>query len=175
MSAQGVLDGPLLLLIENDEADIFLFRRALSQLAFKGHVRVVRSVSEARHYLEGTGMFSDRSYYPLPDLIVSDMNLPGLTGNHFLEWLRSDSRYSFIPFVFLSGSFLPADRSQAVSLGSEGFFVKTGDISAMKERVQSILKFLPRSSTMRPPQTPLPASEELPRIEPSSRSAETPE
>ena len=173
MSAQGVKE-PLLLLIENDEADIFLFRRALSQLAFKGQVRVVGSVSEARRYLEGTGPFSDRNYYPLPDLIVSDMNLPGLTGNHFLEWMRSDSRYCFIPFVFLSGSFLPADRSQAVSLGSEGFFVKTGDIIAMKERVQSILKFLPRSFTILP-EARTGALGELPRTEPMGGSAETPD
>src|SRR5688572_10374133 len=66
---------PVILLIENEESDVFLFRRALSRLNFIGVVRVVGSVSEAREYLEGRGRFADRSYDPLPDLIVSDMNL----------------------------------------------------------------------------------------------------
>ena len=48
---------PVILLIENDEADIFLFRRALAQLNFPGAVQVVGSVSEARDYLEGHDKF----------------------------------------------------------------------------------------------------------------------
>ena len=134
---------PVLLLIENDENDVFLFRRALSRLRFSGAVHVVCSVSEARAYLDGHGKFTDRSYYPLPDLIVSDMNLAGETANSFLEWLRLDGRFNHIPFTFLSGSFQPPDRSRAVDLGVDGFFVKTGDINAMQERIQSILNFLP--------------------------------
>lgn len=54
---------PVLLLIENDENDVFLFRRALSRLKFSGAVHLVCSVSEARDYLDGHGKFTDRSYY----------------------------------------------------------------------------------------------------------------
>ena len=154
MSARGDSSAPLVLLIENDEADIFLFRRALSQLNFKGDVRVVCSITEAKQYLEGHGQFQDRNYYRIPDLIVSDMHLPGASGNDFLEWLRRNSRFSCIPLVFLSGSFLPVDRSRAINLGPEGFFVKTGDIAAMRERVESILKFLPPDPTKSDPDEP---------------------
>jgi two-component system, response regulator len=137
---------PIVLLIENDEADVFLFRRAMSQLDFKGTIRVVDSVHHARDYLEGRGEYSDRRYYPVPDLIVSDMNLPGAFGNVFLEWLRKDERFVALPFVFLSGTFLPPDKAWAEKLGAEGFFHKTGDIEVMKERVQKMLKFLPPQS-----------------------------
>lgn len=99
-----------ILLIENDEGDVFLFRRALSRLNYSGSVRVVGSVTEARAYLEGDGAFSDREYYAIPDLIVSDMNLPGPTGNDFLEWLREEERFADVPLVFLSGSFQPSDK-----------------------------------------------------------------
>ena len=132
-----------ILLIENDEGDVFLFRRALSRVNYSGSVRVVGSVSEARAYLEGSGAFRDRDYYPLPDLIVSDMNLPGQTGNDFLEWLREDERFNALPLVFLSGSFQPSDKVRSTELGAESFFTKSGDIEKLVERVRNMLKFLP--------------------------------
>jgi CheY-like chemotaxis protein len=134
---------PLILLIENDEGDVFLFRRALSRLNYDGGVRVVGSVTEARAYLEGLGPFADRTYYALPDLIVSDMNLSGQTGNDFLEWLRQNPAFCELPFVFLSGSFGPADKARADELSAGSFFVKSGDINVMVERVAHMLKFLP--------------------------------
>jgi CheY-like chemotaxis protein len=133
----------VVLLIENDEADIFLFRRALAQLKFFGTVRVVGSVSEARDYLSGHGAFSDRAHFPVPDLIVSDMNLPGLTGNVFLEWLRAQPAFVHIPFVFLSGTFMPAEEARAHQLGVNSYFTKTGDMSVLVERLRNLLKFLP--------------------------------
>ena len=137
-----------ILLIENDEGDVFLFRRALSRVNYSGSVRVVGSVSEARAYLQGTGAFRDREYYPLPDLIVSDMNLPGPTGNDFLEWLRDDQRFAAIPLVFLSGSFQPSDKVRSTELGAESFFTKSGDIEKLVERVRNMLKFLPPESDL---------------------------
>jgi CheY-like chemotaxis protein len=134
---------PVILLIENEEDDVFLFRRALSRMDFQGTVRVVASVSEAREYLQGCGKYRDTAYYPCPDLIVSDMNLPGATGNDFLAWMRKDDRFAAIPFVFLSGSFLPLDKLRASELGADSFFVKTADIEVMRQRVENMLKFLP--------------------------------
>ena len=149
--------GPVILLIENEESDVFFFKRALSQVNFTGIVRVAGSVGEAREYLEGGAPFADRDYFPLPDLIVSDMNLPGPPGNCFLEWLRGEPEFSCIPFVFLSGSFLPAERTQALDLGAGGFFVKTADSQLMKDRIRSLLKFLPPQPKSRKAETEAPA------------------
>jgi CheY-like chemotaxis protein len=133
----------VILLIENDEADIFLFRRALASLNFQGQMRVVGSVTEARDYLEGRGAFSDRQYYPLPGLIVSDMGLPGQTGNEFLAWMREHPSFSDLPFVFLSGTSLPLERERAERLRPDDFLAKSGDIGVLRSRVANMLKFLP--------------------------------
>ena len=150
---------PVLLLIENDEGDIFLFRRALAQLQFPGIVRVVNSVTEARSYLEGHGSFSDRNHYPVPDLIVSDMNLPGVTGNVFLEWLRQQKEFSHLPFVFLSGTFMPVEQARAHELGVNSYFTKTGDVSVLAERLRNLLKFLPAKPAASEPSVPPPATD----------------
>jgi CheY-like chemotaxis protein len=141
--------GPSILLIENSDDDVFLFRHALSRVKYSGNVQVVASVTQACMYLEGYGKFADREHYPLPDLIVSDMNLSGETGTGFLEWLRQEDRFAHLPFVFLSGSFQPQDRVRSAELGvrTDEFFVKTDDMNIMTERVRSILKFLPRQKS----------------------------
>jgi CheY-like chemotaxis protein len=141
--------GPSILLIENEEDDVFLFRHALSRVNYTGDVHVVASVTQACMYLEGYGKFADREQYPLPDLIVSDMNLSGETGTGFLEWLRHEERFKHLPFVFLSGSFQPQDRVRSWELGlhMNEFFVKTDDMNVMTERVRSMLKFLPPEKT----------------------------
>jgi CheY-like chemotaxis protein len=119
-------------------------------LEFRGSVQVVGSVSEARDYLEGHGKFADRGYYPCPDLIVSDMNLPGETGNSFLEYCRGHGTYQHVPFAFLSGTFLPVDKARADALGSNQFFAKTGDIKTLRERIGNILKMLPAAEKSSP-------------------------
>jgi CheY-like chemotaxis protein len=108
-------------------------------------LRVAHSISEARAYLDGAGPFRDRNHNPIPNLIVSDMNLSGQTGNEFLEWVQKETRLSSIPFVFFSGSFRPSDQAKSTELGAGAFFVKTGDIAQMRDRVRSMLKFLPNN------------------------------
>lgn len=135
--------GPVILLIENEAADIFLFRRALARAHFQGDVRVVGSVSAARAYLEGFPPFNDRRYFRIPDLIVSDMTLPGERGNAFLAWLRQEPRFSALPLVFFSGTFMPDDKELAGQLGARKFFAKSGDMNVMTERVKDMLALLP--------------------------------
>jgi CheY-like chemotaxis protein len=133
---------PVILQIENDNDDAFLFHRALSKLDFRGVVHLVSTVAEACAYLNGEGQCADRSCHPFPDLVVSDMNLPGPSGNVFLEWLRKDERFRGLPVVFLSGSFSVLDKVRAEALGAEGFFVKAGDVALLRERARSILNYL---------------------------------
>src|SRR5436309_2573087 len=124
----------VILLIENEETDVFMFRRALSLLDFKGTLRVAGSVSAARDYFNGRGLYRDRNYYPIPALIVSDMSLPGEVGNEFLAWLRTQKQFSQIPFVFLSGTFLPREIARAGKLGVTEYVNKSGDIGELAKR-----------------------------------------
>jgi CheY-like chemotaxis protein len=132
---------PVILLVENDEDDVFLLRGALSSLNFKGTVRVVGSVSEARQYLMGEGKFTDTEYYPCPDMIVSDIGLPGETGMSFLAWIKA-GHCAHIPFVLFSGTFTP-ERIGAETLKDVRFFAKTGDMKTLRERVELMLKLIP--------------------------------
>jgi DNA-binding response OmpR family regulator len=138
---------PVILLLENNTNDVFFFRRALARLGYHGSVRIVTGVSDARSYLEGNGPYRDRSYYPIPDLIVCDMKVFGGTGNQFLEWVRQHDDFRKIPVVMLSGSSLPEERVASMELGARTFLLKTGDMGEMTERVNELLKHLPATDS----------------------------
>jgi CheY-like chemotaxis protein len=130
-------------LVENDENDVFFFRRALSSLNFPGAVHVVDNVTQARAYITGTGQFRDRSHYPMPDLIVSDYKLHGETGAEFFHWLRTDRGYAEIPYVLFTGSATREEGEMAVRMGARAFFNKCADFEQMKTCVEGILRHLP--------------------------------
>lgn len=134
---------PLILLLENDDSDVFLFRRALSHEGFHGTVRVVTGVTDARAYLERRGPYRDATYFPRPDLIVCDMKLIASTGNEFLEWVRTQQAFRDIPVVMLSGSALPDERARALQLGARAFFSKSLDIHDMEKTVRQLLTHVP--------------------------------
>ncbi|HTD66091.1 MAG TPA: response regulator [Candidatus Limnocylindria bacterium] len=135
-SQEGVR--PLILLIENDEADIFLFRRALSKMGFQGDLRVVGSVSEARAYMENTGTFTDTNYYRTPDLIVSDFRLSGPTALEFIRWLRN-TKFSALPVVIFSGTVRPSELPRLNEMGVKEVIYKNPDVTLLAARLEAML------------------------------------
>ena len=135
-----------ILLVEDFDADVFRFRCALSSLNFQGKLRVAATVSQARDYLEGRGGYSDRAYYGLPSLIVSDLQFRGESGWQFLRWVRGHAEFSTIPVVVLSGVVEPVEHDLLIREGAREIFEKTGDYAIMKGIVARILTHLPRET-----------------------------
>ena len=73
-------DQAVILLVEDREDDILLVRRAFERGGISNPFHVVRDGEEAVQYLAGEGKYSNRAEYPLPDLILADLKLPGVDG-----------------------------------------------------------------------------------------------
>jgi CheY-like chemotaxis protein len=129
----------LILLIENDENDVFMFRRALSKLDWKGDLRIVGSVTEGRCYMENSFPFKDKTYFRCPDLIVSDYRLNSHTALEFIEWLRGQPHCAETPIVILTGlrSNIPVDH--LAKIAPLGFVVKNPDVNALAEVLKQYL------------------------------------
>jgi two-component system, chemotaxis family, response regulator Rcp1 len=130
----------VILLLENEENDVFFFRRALSSLGFRGAVQVVQNTSLARAYLEGRPPYHVRDYHPMPDLIISDMKMPGGSGLEFLNWVRFHPEFKSIPFAMLSGSMMEQELKAAVESGALLYKRKSGDFAEMRQRVAELLE-----------------------------------
>ena len=105
---------------------------------------MVGSVGEARDYLLGRGKFADREYYPLPDLIVSDLKVPGRTGLEFLHWIKAENEFCEIPFVMYSGSATGNEATEVIRSGARTFVRKELDFNDAIRAVREVLKYLPK-------------------------------
>ena len=80
-----------ILLVEDNPDDVTLLQWALRKHGLTYPIQVVEHGAQAVQYLSGAGEFGDREKYPLPHLIVLDLNLPEMNGVTFLKWLRNKS------------------------------------------------------------------------------------
>jgi len=130
---------PVILLIENDDNDVFILRRALAAAGWCGDVRVVGSATEARAYFENAQPFRDTSYHRRPQLIVSDSRLTGGTALEFLDWLREQSFRPPIPIVILSGHLGENPAQRLAQIGACAFIAKSGDAAALAASLKPLL------------------------------------
>jgi len=127
---------PRLLVIEDDENDAILLRRAFDDINEDICVRFVRDGQQAFAYLAGSGQYAERTLYPVPNLIVLDLKMPGPTGFDVLRWLRAQPSYLRVPVIVLSGSMWPGDIDEAYRLGANSYLVKPARRQDLEEVVQ---------------------------------------
>ena len=113
-----------ILIAEDNSADAELMELALKKAGFKGTVRFVGDGHEAVEYLKGEGPYEDRSEFPFPRVIISDLKMPRVSGLELLQWLRRHPQCHIVPLILLSGSGLEADVAAAYKLGANTYFQK---------------------------------------------------
>src|SRR5579864_4283524 len=114
----------IMLLVEDEEHDVFFVRRATEQAGAEHWVHAVQDGEEAIRYLMGEGQYADREKFPAPNVILTDLKMPGMDGFAFLHWLRNNPRYSVIPIVVYSNSHLEEDVRAAYQAGANSYIVK---------------------------------------------------
>jgi len=131
----------VLLLLEDSDEDVFLFRRAVTKLGRPVQLQRVKNCAEAQEHLLGTGKFQNRAEFPMASVVFSDLQLAGMSGLQFLEWLRSQPLLRAMPCIIYSGSANPSDVHAAYELGVTSFIVKPIDFNDWVTRLEVVLKF----------------------------------
>src|SRR6185437_15947502 len=126
--------------IEDSEEDLILFGRACDAAGLPTIFHPVEDGSEAVAYLKGEGEFRNRNQHPFPDLIVLDLNLPGMGGLDFLHWLKQESGFS-LPVLVFTVSGCPEDKAKALDAGAAGYFIKPKDFETFVRLAESFRKF----------------------------------
>jgi CheY-like chemotaxis protein len=126
------------LLIEDTTDDALLMQRALAKSGVGKSVHVAGSGKEAIEYLTGTGPFSNRKAYPLPELVLLDLQLPEMHGLKVLEWIRCQPQFRSTVVVVLSSSRRAGDVQLAYRLGVNSYLLKPASLDALYQMVGAI-------------------------------------
>jgi len=65
--------------------DVELTLKSFRECSMANPIHVARNGQEAPDYLFGEGKYADRKTYPVPNLILLDLKLPGLDGHEALD------------------------------------------------------------------------------------------
>jgi len=118
MEAQNNLSDSAVLAAEDDPNDASLLRRAFTRAGVTAPLHFVRDGREAIDYLLGVPPFDNRAVYPLPTLVLLDVNMPRLSGLEVLAWLRREPSLVSLPVVILTSSWEVDDMRRANVLGA---------------------------------------------------------
>jgi len=92
----------------------------------------------------------DKTRHGLPHLIVLDIMLPGIDGYEVCRTLRTQTRTSHIPIIFLTQKDERSDKLQGLELGADDYITKPFDIEELKLRVQNAIARSERESLTDP-------------------------
>jgi len=125
-----------ILAVEDDEAMAGLVRDAL---ASKGYKVTLRSSAEsALTYLGGT----------LPDLLILDIRLKGLTGLQLCEILKKDPRTSSLPIIMLTSMAHEKDKVGGLRTGADDYMTKPFSVEELSARVEALLRRVKASGAL---------------------------
>ena len=130
-------DRPTLLIVEDNEDDIFFVERIFKQIGARCELRFARDGIEAIEYLGGKGVFSDRSKYPMPTIILMDLKMPRRNGFEVLEWMHNQPEIKLIPTIVVTSSTLQEDVTRAYRLGANAVMNKPVDKDSLLQMLKS--------------------------------------
>ena len=115
---------PTVLLVEDDIADQEILKRAVAEGVMRADLKIASGGQEALNYLKKEGPFAPPNEAPTPDLILLDLNMPGLSGLETLARIRDRKETRTVPVVVLTTSDSKSDVVKSYELGANSFITK---------------------------------------------------
>jgi CheY-like chemotaxis protein len=131
---------PTILLADDREDDILIIGRAF-QKVMPIALQVVRDGANVIAYLKGEPPYSDRAKYPLPDLLLLDLNMPMMDGFTVIRWIRAESGLERLRIIVLTASQSIQDVTLAYKLGASSCMVKPADFEQLVAMSHAIFSY----------------------------------
>ncbi len=127
-------NGPVLI-VEDDEDDRELLIDVFRNLKLRNQILFFSSGQQALNYL--------RSSDTIPFLILSDINMPGLSGPELCDKIRNDDNLGRLqlPFVYFTTSTTKHAIAKAYDVAADGFFIKPNSYQELEDRIQTIVSY----------------------------------
>ena len=127
-------DGPIVI-IEDDDDDQVLLKEVFQKLKYPNELLFFYSGLDALDFLN--------KGETIPFIILSDINLPILSGFDLRAKLKTDAELEIrcIPYLFFSTALSQKAVIEAYSLSVQGFFVKQTTMSGLEKTITAIMEY----------------------------------
>ena len=119
--------GELILIVEDNEKNRRLMRDVL---AFKGYRLVEAETGE-----DGVRLAREQH----PDLVLMDIQLPGIDGIQALRQIRADTATQAIPIMAVTASAMTHDRQKIMAAGFDAYQTKPLNVKGFMDAVRELL------------------------------------
>lgn len=123
---------PLVLVVDDNE-DLVSFMKDSLSLYFR-----VKTASDGQ---EAWQMIPDL----IPDLIVSDVMMPGMDGNELCRWVKSDKRTSGIPLILLTAKQSVENKLEGLTIGADDYVTKPFNMEILILRMRKLIDLSSKS------------------------------
>ena len=127
-----------ILLVEDNEGDVEIVERALEDSSLPCRLNVAHNGLEALAFLRREDKHENAAR---PELMLLDINMPGMDGKQLLEIVKQDAELKLIPALMLTSSSAPKDVKQCYERYANGYVVKPFDAPVFMNAVQEVVKF----------------------------------
>jgi CheY-like chemotaxis protein len=128
----------VLLMADDDEDDCLLMREAVREVFQSDHFHCVGDGQELMDYLFRRGIYTDHETYPLPDLILLDLNMPRKDGLQALEEIKEHPLLKAIPILIFSTSKEQKEIDLCYSLGANSYITKPVSFESLVKVVRCL-------------------------------------
>ncbi|GMQ85246.1 MAG: response regulator [Acidimicrobiia bacterium] len=136
-----------ILLVEDSLSDQRLLREELGCTDLPAKLHSVPDGAAALSFLNRRDPYS---HAPIPDLVILDLDLPGIDGWEVLAEVKKDPRLRRIPVIVLTGSSSDADVIRSYDLHANGYVTKPMDPEGYCDLVKAIADFWLKVATLAP-------------------------
>jgi CheY-like chemotaxis protein len=127
-----------ILLVEDNPADVRLTVEGLREGRIANNLSSVMDGDSAVEFLQQKGRYAAA---PRPDLILLDLNLPGLDGRSVLKFIKEDPKLKIIPVVIITSSSAETDIIRSYESHANCFISKPIDFAGFCSVIRSIENF----------------------------------
>jgi DNA-binding response OmpR family regulator len=123
------IDSNIKILIIEDDAYMQLILSEFLNPQYE--IETFNNVFDALKYLQNGNM---------PNLIISDLNTPQISGLELIEQLKASSFFKTIPIIIISGDDSSDKRIQCLNTGADDYIVKPFNPAELEARIRVVLK-----------------------------------
>ncbi|MEW6379288.1 MAG: response regulator [bacterium] len=130
-----------ILMADDDQDDCLLVKNAFAANRIANSLHFVEDGEELMDYLYRRGNYSDIAAFPLPALILLDLNMPKKDGREALREIKADPNLRSIPVIILTTSEREEEIFRSYDMGANSFITKPVTFQGLVEAMKALSRY----------------------------------